>query len=168
MQDLLPPCNLTFYFFIHGLNPEIKKSCLSLAGHKLFNFKVKEAVILHNNYNTYMINYVMISRYLELFSCDNRINLMLVSVKWLFQDHCTLTFMAQLLETRFVWFELLTKHFTNKEMMLAGELQSKSLQKMNLKTIVGFDRIQTQASQILVATWVLIGQCRGHACNWMV
>ena len=70
-----------FYFFIHGLNPEIKKSCLSLAGNKLFNFKVKEAVILLNNYNTYMINYVMISRYLELFSCDNRINLMLVSVK---------------------------------------------------------------------------------------
>ena len=54
---------------------------MSLAGHKLFNFKVKEAVILHNNYNTYMINYVMISHYLELFSCDNRINLMLVSVK---------------------------------------------------------------------------------------
>ena len=70
-----------FYFFIHGLNPEIKKSCLSLAGHKLFSLKVKEAVILHNNYNTYMINYVMISCYLELFSCDNRINLMLVSVK---------------------------------------------------------------------------------------
>ena len=63
-----------FYFFIHGLNPEIKKSCLSLAGHRLFNFKVKEAVILHNNY-------LMISHYLELFSCDNRINLMLVSVK---------------------------------------------------------------------------------------
>ena len=70
----MPPCNLTFYFFIHGLNPEIKKSCLSLAGHKLFNFKVKEAVILLNNY-------LMISHYLELFSCDNRINLMLVSVK---------------------------------------------------------------------------------------
>ena len=35
--------------------------------------------------------------------------------------------------------------------MLAGELQSKSLQKINLKTIVGFDKIQTQASQILVA-----------------
>ena len=77
----MPPCNLTFYFFIHGLNPEIKKSCMSLAGHKLFNFKVKEAVILHNNNNTYMINYVMISHYLELFSCNNRINLMLVSVK---------------------------------------------------------------------------------------
>ena len=77
----MPPCNLTFYFFIHGLNPEIKKSCLSLAGHRLFNFKVKEAVILHNNYNTSMINYVMISHSLELFSCDNRINFMLVSVK---------------------------------------------------------------------------------------
>ena len=35
--------------------------------------------------------------------------------------------------------------------MLAGELQSKSLQKINLKTIVGFNKIQTQASQILVA-----------------
>ena len=77
----MPPCNLTFYSFIRGLNPEIKKSCLSLTGHKLFNFKVKEVVILLNNYNTYMINYVMISHYLELFSCDNRINLMLVLVK---------------------------------------------------------------------------------------
>ena len=77
----MPPCNLTFYFFIHGLNPEIKKSCLSLAGHRLFNFKVKEAVTLLNNYNTYMINNIMISHYLELFSCDNRINLILVSVK---------------------------------------------------------------------------------------
>ena len=54
----MPPYNLTFYSFIRGLNPEIKKSCLSLAGHKLFNFKVKEVVILHNNYNTYMINYM--------------------------------------------------------------------------------------------------------------
>ena len=35
--------------------------------------------------------------------------------------------------------------------MLAGELRSKSLQKINLKTIVGFDKIQTQASQILVS-----------------